>query len=110
MNPTMIATLISLALGWLLKRFNILPAKLIPIVNFVLQVLGQLVIPNADAGIFSGAFGHTLGSILAQAAMVTLLATGSHSTAKNTWQFLKNAALEAAKAKAAEKIQKDMGN
>jgi hypothetical protein len=108
MTPTLIATLVSLLLGFLMKRFNIVPAKLIPIINFILQVLGQLVIPQAEAGIFSGAFAHTLGSIVAQAAMVTLLATGSHSTLKNTLEHFRNIALEAAKAKAAAKLQKDM--
>ena len=103
--------LLAMLTGYVLKKWvpeNIVNTKFVPIVNFVLQFLGALVLQPAaaEAGIFDGAFAKTIAQIAVQAGLVTLLATGAHSTGKNTWQYFKMRALEAAQMKAAEALEK----
>jgi predicted permease len=103
--------LFALLVGFVLKKWvpeNVVNTKFVPIVNFLIQFLTALVLQPAaaEAGIFNGAFAHTIGQIAIQAGLVTLLATGSHSTAKNTWQFFRQRALEAAQTKATEALEK----
>ena len=110
-NQLGLPVIMALLAGYGIKKWipnTIINNKFIPIANFILQFLGQLLIAvkPAEAGVFNGAFAQTLAQIAVQAGLVTLLATGSHSTAKNTWQYFRQRALEAAQAKAAEALEK----
>jgi hypothetical protein len=97
LNNPLVLLLVQLVFGALVKRWSALaawPNKLIPLFNFILAVLVKLGGPgDANAGVF-GRILPGLGSILLQAAVQTVIATGVHSTAKNGWQNLKEVALK----------------
>jgi len=104
----MFAIPLALIIGYFLKKNPKVQNGSIPFINFMLSMLGQLLldVSPASAGIFSGAFAHTVGQMLLNSAMITLISTGSHSTAKNTWQLMRDSFLAQAKEKAMAEASK----
>lgn len=107
-NVIAVAVPAAMVLGFFIKRNTKIANGSIPYINFLLSFLGQLLleISPANAGVFDGAFAHTLGQMLAQSALITILSTGSHSTLKNSWQLMRDSLLAQAQEKAAEAVAK----
>lgn len=94
---------LALIIGWILKNKTSVSNQAIPIINVVIQflglLLGQIVAPPAEAGVF-GFLGHAGSSLLPfalEAVVNTVAAAGTQSGAKATgriaWAFLKRALL-----------------
>lgn len=101
-----LAVPVALIIGFFLKRDPKIANRLIPFINFAIAFLAQLLdlVKPAEAGIFSGALGKSVLQMVIDAGLVTVVASGSQSSLKNTWQFARDFFLQSAKAKAAEAI------
>lgn len=98
----------AMLVGYFLKQNPKVKNGSIPFINFALSFLGQLVmeVGVANAGVFDGALAKSIGQMLVQSALITVLSTGSHSTLKNSWQVLRDSFLAQAKERAAEAAMK----
>lgn len=101
---TLIGIVITLVVGVVLKKWPSFPNKFIPVASFVISILTQLINgfqqAPPPAPVHAMAIGYTMlvGSFLSSgfvklllnSLLQTLIATGTHSTAKNVVQGLKN--------------------
>lgn len=111
MNELTLPVVIAILVGAVLKRKVKSDSlrKLVPVLNFAVQVLGRLVleVAPANASVLGGvvhALKGPLSDILWQSLISTVLATGVHSTAKNALQSFGVNSLALAKAALIEKL------
>jgi len=91
MQPDPITIVVQIVLGLIVKHWPALaslPNKLIPVFNFVIAILIGLGTGQAEAGGLGGFFSGGFGQLLVNAALNTLLSTGTHSMGKNFLQQL----------------------
>lgn len=80
--PMVLAALQWLA-GFFLKRWPKFPNAAIPIITYILGLIGFAVIPQPANAAFGSLFG-SVGNIFAAALVQNLFVTGGHGTWKNT--------------------------
>lgn len=99
-NPAIIMP-IQLGLGWVFKRWDVTPTKLIPFLNLVVALLARIAevlagVPVENSGaafagyttVAAAGWAHTALDVIVSAVGQTLVTTGVHSTFKNLLQML----------------------
>lgn len=102
---------VALGLGWYLKNRTSVSNQAIPVINFLVNFLGQLLlqVQPAEAGVFSvlGVAGSFLANTALEALVITVAASGTQSSAKATGRLLLPVLKQLLLAKAAKRIEEE---